>query len=203
MEGLRVGIFLGAAPVQHRRQIRPAAEPRLGGDHEAGIHVHRRHVRIAQVRDQRNARGPEPGIVRCARDLGAELGCEFAVHGGTVHADFLEQSAAHDRHHAAAAGLAGVVGAVPGRAHEAAGVALIERGRCIVFQPLEGRANVVAQCLEPAPRPRLAILDQRHVHPEFPTLLSVIASEAKQSIVPRKDWIASSLTLLAMTVVNT
>jgi hypothetical protein len=38
---------------------------------------------------------------------------------------------------------------------------------------------------------------------EFPILSSVIASVAKQSIVPRKEWIASSLTLLAMTAVNT
>ena len=130
-----------------------------------------------QVGDQRNARRPEPGIVGRARDLGAELGREFAMHGGTVHADFLEQPAAHDRHHPAAAGLAGVVGAVPGRAHEAPGVAGIERGRRIVFQPLEGRANVVAQGFEPAPRARLAILDQTDM--SMSTLLSFLACGPK------------------------
>ena len=35
----------------------------------------------------------------------------------------------------------------------------IERGRGIVFQPLEGRADVVAQRLEPAPRPLFLNLD--------------------------------------------
>ena len=146
------GILLGAPPVQHRRQVGAAAEPRLGGDDEAGVHVHGRHMRIAQVRDQRNARRPEPGIVGRARNLRAEFGRELAMHGGTVHADLLEQPPAHHRHHAAAAGLAGVVGAVPGRAHEAPGVAGIERSRRIVFQPLEGRADVVAQGLEPGSR---------------------------------------------------
>jgi hypothetical protein len=35
-----------------------------------------------------------------------------------------------------------------------------------------------------------------------PTQFSVIASEAKQSIVPQERWIASSQALLAMTVVR-
>ena len=127
MKRQRVRIFLGPPPVEHRRQVRAAAEPCFGGDDEAGVHVHRRHVRIAQMRDQRDARGPEPGIVGRARNLRAEFRREFAMHGRAVHADLLEQPPAHHRHHAAAAGLAGVVGAVPGRAHEAPGVARIER----------------------------------------------------------------------------
>ena len=183
MEGQRVRVFLGAPPVQHRRQVGAAAEPRLGGDDEAGVHVHGRHVRIAHVGDQRNARRPEPGIVGRARDLRAEFGREFAMHGGAVHADLLEQPPAHHRHHAAAAGLAGVVGAVPGRAHEAPGVAGIERSRRIVFQPLEGRADVVAQ----APRTSSARVLRSSIRTCPCGLCSVIASEAKQSIVPRKN----------------
>ena len=58
------------------------------------------------------------------------------------------------------------------------GDAGIERGRGVVFQPFEGRADVVAQGFEPGSCARLAIFDQRHIHSEFPTLLFVIASEA-------------------------
>ena len=55
---------------------------------------------------------------------------------------------------------AGMVGALPGRAHEAAGFAGIERGGRVVFQLFERRADVIAQRLEPGPCPRLAILDE-------------------------------------------
>ena len=99
-----------------------------------------RRCAISEMPDAQNR-----GIIGGARNLRAEFGREFAMHGRAVHADLLEQPAAHHRHHAAAAGLAGVVGAVPGRAHEAARVARIERGRRVVFQFLEGRADVVAQ----------------------------------------------------------
>ena len=56
-----------------------------------------------------------------ALDLGAEFGRELAMHGRAVHADLFEQPAMHHRHHAAAAGLAAMVGTVPGAAHEAPG----------------------------------------------------------------------------------
>src|SRR6266436_6066948 len=65
---------------------------------------------------------------------------------------------------AADAGYAGMVGAVPGRAHKAPRGPGIERCRRIVFQFLEGRTNVVTQAFEPAPRARLAILDHGHLH---------------------------------------
>src|SRR5712675_1671258 len=65
---------------------------------------------------------------------------------------------------AAAAGLAGMVGAVPGSALEAPGIAGIERCRRVVFELLECRADVIAQALEPTPRAGLAILDHGHVH---------------------------------------
>ena len=93
-----------------------------------------------------------PGI--SLRNSGANSPCTVEA----VHADFLEHAAAHHRHHAAAAGRAAVVGALPGRAHEAAGGAVGERraGGQRVLDRLERGADVVAQALEPGPRPRLA-----------------------------------------------
>src|SRR5690625_5809124 len=46
MEGDRVGIFLGAPPVEHRRQIRAAAEPGLGGDRKS-TRLNSSHVAIS------------------------------------------------------------------------------------------------------------------------------------------------------------
>ena len=120
VEGARVGIVLGAAAVENRREVGAAAEPRLAGDDEARVHVHRRHVRIVRMRDQRNAGRPEARIAFGARDFLAELRREFAVDGRAMHADLLEHAAVHHRHHAAATRLAGVVGALPGRALETA-----------------------------------------------------------------------------------
>src|SRR5205814_2409943 len=51
MKGNRVGIILGPPPVQHRRQVRAAAEPCFGGDDEAGVHVHGWYVRVADMRE--------------------------------------------------------------------------------------------------------------------------------------------------------
>ena len=48
---------------------------------------------------------------------------------------------------AAATGRARVVGALPGRAHEAAGLAGIEALRRVILQPLEARADVLVAVL--------------------------------------------------------
>jgi hypothetical protein len=61
VEQHRIGVGLGAAVVEHRGEVGAAAEPLAGGYHHAGVHVHRRHMRIGRVGDQRNAGGPEPG----------------------------------------------------------------------------------------------------------------------------------------------
>ena len=121
VEGDRVRVVLGAPACQHGRQVGAAAEPGLRGDDEAGVHVHRRHVRVVQVGDERNAGGEKARVVGGAGNLLAEFRREFAEHGRDVHADLLEYAALHHRHDAAAARRAAVVGAVPGRAHEAAG----------------------------------------------------------------------------------
>ena len=97
------GSSLRAAAIEHRRQIGAAAEPGFAGDDKARVHVHRRHVRIVRMRDQRNAGGPEARIVGGAGDLLAEFRRELAMHGRAMHADLLEHAAAHQRHHAAAA----------------------------------------------------------------------------------------------------
>ena len=82
-------------------------------------------------------------------------GREFAVHGRAMHADLLEHAPLHHRHHAAAAGGAGVIGAGPGRPHEAAGC------HCRLRRGSLGRssssfskapADVVAQRLKPRAR---------------------------------------------------
>ena len=116
----RVGIVLRAALVQHRRQVGAAAEPGLGRHHETRVHVHGRHVRIVQMRDQRDAGGPEARIVGGAGNILAEFRRELAEHGRDVHADLFEYAPLHHRHHAAAAVAPAVVGALPRRANEAA-----------------------------------------------------------------------------------
>ena len=170
VEGDAVGIVLRAARVEHRRQIGAAAEPGFAGDDEARVHVHRRHVRIMRMRDQRNAGGPEARIVVGARDFLAEFRREFAVHGRAMHADFLEHAAVHHRHHAAAARVApadAIWRALPGRARQsgqrrAVGESGIRRQR--IFQALERRADIVAQRLEPGARLGLVAIEFGMIH---------------------------------------
>src|SRR5690606_26812103 len=79
------------------------------------------------------------------------------VHGRHMHADLFEETPAH--HAGDAAALVGdAVAAPPRRPHEATGRARIERGRRLIFQRLERRANLVAQLLEPSLRPGFAFL---------------------------------------------
>ena len=72
MEGARVGIVLGAAAVEHRREVGAAAEPGLAGDDEARVHVHRRHVRVVQ--DARSARCRRPRSADRRRRRGCPCG---------------------------------------------------------------------------------------------------------------------------------
>ncbi len=147
MESERVRILLRAPPVEHGRQVGAAAEPGFRCDDKARVHVHGRHVRVLRMRDERDARGPEARVVIGAGDLLGELGREGAVDGGGMHADLLEDAAMHQAHGAAATVGARVIGALPGRALEAAGRPIgKECGSWqVVLDPLEGRADVVAQ----------------------------------------------------------
>ena len=196
---LRVGIVLAAAAGEHRGQVRAAAEPGLGRDRETRVHVHRRHMRIAHVGDQRDAREPEARVVGGAGNLATEFQRELAMHGRAVHADLFEQPPAHHRHHPAAALGAGVIGALPRRAHEAAGLARIERGRGLVLEFLERGADLVAQSLEPASRTCFPLFDEGYVHTcSRITRRHCERSEAIHRAKIRMDCFVASL--LAMTV---
>ena len=166
VEGDRVGIVLRAPALQHRRQVGAAAEPGFGGDDEARVHVHRRHVRVVQVGDERNAGGEKARVVGGAGNLLAEFRGEFAEHRRDMDADLLEYAALHHRHDAAATRRAAVVGAVPGRAYEAAGRAIGERGAGGegVLQILECGHDLVAQRLKPGAGALFAGVDLACVH---------------------------------------
>src|SRR5690606_12196911 len=79
-----------------------------------------------------------------------------AVHGRAMHADLFKQPPAHDRHDAAAAIGAVVVGAFPGRANEPPRRARIKRLRRIVLQLFERGADRIAQGFKPGPCALLA-----------------------------------------------
>src|SRR6185437_5571044 len=155
MEIHRVGMARTARGIESWIEIGAAAEPVFGGDDHAGVHVHRRHPRILHVSDQADAAGPEAGILARAFDLLGEVGREGAEYGGGVHADFLEQPAAHHTHHAAAFVLA----ARPGRLFETARRARIKLGWRLVFQRFERRHDAIAQLFKPGTGLRFAGLD--------------------------------------------
>ena len=133
----RVRKILFALIVEQGRQVTAASEPAVGGDQHARIHVNGRHARIVHVRDKRDAGGPELAArLVGAGDLRAESLGEVAIDAGDMHADLLEELALHDRH-GAAAKVFRPVAARPGRFHESAGFAVIERRLGFVFQRLE------------------------------------------------------------------
>ena len=134
--------------------VRSAPPPNqaLRGHDEARVHVHRRHMRIVQMRDQRDARGPE------ARVLDRRRGCPCGTRARTRRARSRQCTPTFSNtrpriidHHAAAARRAGVIGARPGLALEPARrpVGMRHRLGQRVLQRLEGAADVVAQALEP------------------------------------------------------
>src|ERR1700688_1171264 len=123
-------------------------------------------MRIVRMRDQRNARGPEARIVFGAGDFLAEFRRELAMHGRAMHADFLEHAPADQRHHAAAARCAGMIGALPWRARETAGGRIAKRrlGGQGVLQRLKRLADIVAKRLEPGLGAGLAGFDWCGIH---------------------------------------
>ena len=86
----RVGIVLATTPLQHRREIGAAAEPRPAGDDEPRVHVHGRNVRVRRMGDERDARSPETWVDFGARDLFAKFLGERAEHRRDMHADLFE-----------------------------------------------------------------------------------------------------------------
>jgi hypothetical protein len=152
MKRRRIAIAEIAPPRKQGREIAAAAEPRFGRDHVARIQVHGRHVRIARVDDDRNAGRPETRIIFRAGDLCTEFRRELAAHGGNVDAGFLEDAAMEERHFAAAARRAGVIGSLPGFARETPGGAPVKLLWRAGFDRLQRRANAVAQLAEPGAR---------------------------------------------------
>src|SRR5262249_50733992 len=59
----------------------------------------------------------------------------------------------------------GVVGAAPRLPGESPGLAAVDEGWCVVLELLEGRADVVAQGLEPGACARLVRLDNQGIEP--------------------------------------
>ena len=116
--------------------------------------------------DQRDAGGEETRIVRRAGYVLAELGGELAKDRRDVNADLLENATVHDRHDAATARRAGVIGAVPGRADETPGRTVGQRcaRREGVLQFLERGHDPIAQRGEPSAGAGLACFGQVRVH---------------------------------------
>src|SRR5690606_39527412 len=98
------------------------------------------HFRRLHMRHQGYARSPEAAVLGSAGDLLAELGRELAMDGRDVHTDLLEDAAAHDAHHPAAAARP-----VPGLALEATGRPTAQGTGQFVIELLEGGADAVAQ----------------------------------------------------------
>ena len=72
VEGERVGVLLRAPRVEHRREVGAAAEPGFRRHDEAGVHVHRRHVRDSA--DARSAKCREPKSADRPRRRGSHCG---------------------------------------------------------------------------------------------------------------------------------
>src|SRR5271165_3600102 len=144
-----VGVGRDAPRVEHRGQVRAAAEPHLGRAHEPHVHVDGRNVRAPRMGDHRDAGRPEARIVGRAGNLPGELGREGAEHGRAMRAHFLEQTAAQHGHAAAAARACAGVGPRPRLDREAAGrPRRIDAGK-LLFEPLHRRDDPLLQAGKP------------------------------------------------------
>src|SRR5262249_29443967 len=120
---------------KRRSEIRPAAKPFQARAQVAKVHVNGRNVRVAHMRDQRDAARYEPtfGFGR-TRDLPPGLLRKHAPDMTDVHADFLEHASPHQARFSAA--LSAVARwPAPGAGLEAAGR----------LESLERRANPFLQ----------------------------------------------------------
>ncbi len=162
----RVGIVLGAAGIEHRREVSAAAEPGLGGHHEARVHVHGRHVRVVQVGDQRDARRPEPRIgVGAGNVLAGIRGRTRRARSSNARRPSRTPGRASSTSRRRRRGRRrGSVRCQGVRSKRPAGRSdsVLPAGRASSTR-LEGRADVIAQALEPAAGARLAVFERGRV----------------------------------------
>src|SRR5579872_6355036 len=107
----------------------------------------------------------------------------------------------HHRHHPAAARPAGSISALPGGSNETARLAGIKRGRGIILQSLEGRADIVAQALEPGSGACLAFIERGNSHCDLltslvPTFRSSCSIAAPTFTNFGKSWALANLLIL-------
>src|SRR5947209_4586942 len=104
--------------------------------------MHRRHLGIQWMGDERDAACPELAARLGAGNLLGEFGGELSVYGRAVDARLLEQAAMHHRRDAATPALP-----LPGTAPEAAGRPIAVE---FVLEALQCCTDVIAQALEPS-----------------------------------------------------
>ena len=176
--GLHRGVELGGVfRIGDRRiEVRPAAEPRLGGGEEAGVHVDGRHVRIGHVRDKADAGGDKPGIVGARPvDASGEFLGEAAAHGRDVDPDLLEHLALHQALRAAPGIGIALLLAVP------RGVLKRRVGPRLALDRLEFGADLVAQIFKPDACALGVRCPVRHTSP------SVICPHHRRRAAPHKS----------------
>ena len=149
--GLEAGVEGGGVLLRgggfgaHGRDVTAAAEPAMGGDDHARVHVRGRDVRALRVGDQADAGGPESRVLGRAGHAGAHLGAELAGDDGDVHADFFEHAAVHQPDGAAAF----EAGPLPWRPFETAGRAIAAQHAALILDGFERGTQPVAQAGEP------------------------------------------------------
>src|SRR5262245_56884853 len=116
-------------------------------------------VRIDQMRDQRDAGGPEPGVGLRARDLTAKFRSKLAEYRRDMNPDLFKQTPSHHCHDTTATRSSRMVRATPGRTDKPPRFSRVEVCRGIALQRLERAADVLPQSFEPGARPRLAPLE--------------------------------------------
>ena len=108
------------------------------------------------MRDEADAGREEAGVVLRRRGSSREIALERAADGRDVDPDLLEHLALHHAAHAAAAGRAVILGAVPGDVVEARVRASLALDR------LELGADAVAQAFEPVAGGLLLVVERGH-----------------------------------------
>ena len=158
VEGDRICVLLRAAAHQHWGEIAAAAEPAFARHHHARVHMRGWGVWVRRMGDEGDAARPEARVLVGARDLLGEFRREGAIDGRGVTADLLEYAAAHQRHCPAAAVIAVMILAGPGRLGEAARLLALAARKAVgsVLDCFEARADQPLQLLEPRSSARLA-----------------------------------------------